>query len=77
MRATPLASDTCVKSQRPKTAPKIKRNYILDKPNVLCDNANTQLKGFRMPSKYKPRNTAYLHQPHVGKKAPEPKATSL
>ena len=25
-----------------------------------------------MPSKYKPRNTAYLHQPHVGKKAPEP-----
>src|SRR6476469_3571993 len=24
-----------------------------------------------MPSKYKPRNTAYLHQPHVGKKAPE------
>src|SRR4051794_20367095 len=24
-----------------------------------------------MPSKYKPRNTAYLRQPHVGKKAPE------
>jgi transposase-like protein len=24
-----------------------------------------------MPSKYKPRNTAYLHQPHVGTKAPE------
>ena len=25
-----------------------------------------------MPSKYKKRNTAYLHQPHSGKKAPEP-----
>src|SRR5260221_3391444 len=24
-----------------------------------------------MPTKYKKRNSAYIHQPHVGKKAPE------